>query len=151
MLNDLKDLLKYKISEVKNGQRFFIGDREYIRLSETSEKLAFEAMRKHGAPFIDGSASAGCVYLDTTTGGLSLRQKTDEVTGEGFGVPLKELKIGDYFIDSDGALCQIRGKSDSVCYIDFLGGEDTIYDLTRQVKPVEVTVEDGVITIKTEP
>ena len=147
MLNDLKDLLKYKISEVKNGQRFFIGDEEYLRL-ERSAELTVD-FSKMGIEIPGGCGDR--VYIKLSSGVLFAIEQDTEVAGEGFGVPLKELKIGDYFIDSDGALCQIRGKSDSVCYTDYLGGEDTIYALSRRVKPVEVTVEDGVITIKTEP
>lgn len=145
MLNNLKDLLKYKISEVKNGQRFFIGEKEYIRLNRKAELIVTTSTIT--------KTTEGCddhVYVELVSGELHVMTPDTEVTGA-FGVPLKELKIGDYFIDSDGAFCHIRGKSDSVCYIDFLGGEDTIYDLTRRVKPVEVSVEDGTIVIKTEP
>lgn len=146
MLNDLKHLLKYKISEVKNGQRFFIGEEEYLRLGRNAE-LSVD-FSKMGIEIPGGFGDR--VYIKLSSGVLFAIEQDTEVTGD-FGVPLKELKIGDYFIDSDGALCHIRGKSYSVCYIDFLGGEDTIYDLTRRVKPVEVTVEDGTIVIKTEP
>lgn len=146
MLNDLKHLLKYKISEVKNGQRFFIGEEEYLRLERSAElPVNFSKM---GIEIPGGCGDR--VYIKLSSGVLFAIEQDTEVTGD-FGVPLKELKIDDYFISSDGALCHIRGKSDSACYIDFLGGEDAIYDLTRRVKPVEVSVEDGTIVIKTEP